>query len=99
VLKMHRGMADMMKAMGRQKGGGIGAALGQMFGVGQPGPAQQPSPEQMAAIEKQMTRGLPKGFTPPGGLPGLGGPKLPTGLGLPGLPGLPGLGPKDPTKK
>jgi signal recognition particle subunit SRP54 len=99
VLKMHRGMADMMKAMGKQKGGGLGAALGQMFGVGQPGPAQQPSPEQMAAIEKQMTRGLPKGFTPPGGLPGLGGPKLPAGLGLPGLPGLPGLGPKDPTKK
>jgi signal recognition particle subunit SRP54 len=97
VLKMHRGMADMMKAMGKQKGGGIGGAIGNMFGIGQPGAAQQPSPEQLAAIEKQMKAGLPKGFTPPGGLPGLGGPKLP---GLPGLGGgaLPGLPRKEPKK-
>jgi signal recognition particle subunit SRP54 len=72
VLKMHRGMADMMKSMAKQKGGGLGAALGNMFGVGQPGAVQQPSPEQMAAIEKQMMKGLPKGFTPPGGLPASG---------------------------
>jgi signal recognition particle subunit SRP54 len=90
-------MADMMKAMGKQKGGGIGGAIGNMFGIGQPGAAQQPSPEQLAAIEKQMKAGLPKGFTPPGGLPGLGGPKLP---GLPGLGGgaLPGLPRKEPKK-
>ena len=101
VLKMHRGMADMMKAMGRRRAAASAAALGNMFGVGQPGPAAQPSPEQMAAIEKQMMKGLPKGFTPPGGMPGLGpklpglAPKLPGLGGLPGLPGLPGLSGKD----
>jgi signal recognition particle subunit SRP54 len=98
VLKMHRGMADMMKAMGKQKGGGLGTAIGGMFGLGQPGAVQQPSPEQLAALEKQMKSGLPKGFTPPGGLPGLGGPKLPGLPGFGGLPGLPGL-PSKPDKK
>src|SRR3954468_16054335 len=34
LLKMHRQMADMMKAMGSGKRGGIGAALGNMFGMG-----------------------------------------------------------------
>jgi signal recognition particle subunit SRP54 len=91
LLKMHRGMADMMKAMGGAKRGplaGIGRALG--FGGGMP----QPTPEMMeefkrrgpAAIADKLPE-LPKDFgkAMPGGLPG--GPS-----GLPGLPGrFPGL--------
>jgi signal recognition particle subunit SRP54 len=97
LLKMHRQMADMMKAMGSGKRGGIGAALGNMFGIGG-GQMPQPTPEQIEALQKQMGGQLPP-F--PGG-PGGGLPPLPPGLGgkgpaLPGLgggkvPGLPGLG-------
>jgi signal recognition particle subunit SRP54 len=97
LLKMHRQMADMMKAMGQNKRGGIGAALGNMFGLGgggMPGGMPQPSPEQIEALQKQMGGQFPGGA---GGLPalppGLGGkgPGLP-GLGAPKIPGLPGLG-------
>jgi signal recognition particle subunit SRP54 len=93
LLKMHRQMADMMKAMGSGKRGGIGAALGNMFGMGGGmggmGGAMgmpQPTPEQIEALQKQMGGKLPD-F--PGGAGGL--PSLPRGLGG-GLPGLPGLG-------
>ena len=80
LLKMHRGMADMMKAMGGAKRGplaGIAQAMG--FGSG------MPSPEQMAEMAKKM----PGGQLPPNaaGLPPTM-PKLP--LNMPGLPGLPG---------
>src|SRR5664279_5310192 len=98
LLKMHRGMADMMKAMG--KGAGLGkrgpmAGLAQAMGMG----GGMPTPEQMAELAKKM----------PGGMPGSGGlpptmPNLPPnmpglpGLGsagkFPGLPGLPGFGKK-----
>jgi signal recognition particle subunit SRP54 len=90
LLKMHRGMADMMKAMGKGKRGPL-AGIGQMLGMG----GGMPSPEQMAELAKKMPPGqlpsnmpgLPKGLPPnfPGasGLPGLGGPKLP-----PGFPGF-----------
>jgi signal recognition particle subunit SRP54 len=93
LLKMHRGMADMMKAMGSGKRGPL-AGLGQMLGMG----SGMPSPEQMAELAKK----LPPGTLPPG-MPGAGGlpptmPALPKGLppnfpGLPGgrFPGLPGL--------
>jgi signal recognition particle subunit SRP54 len=95
LLKMHRGMADMMKAMGKGKRGPM-AGIGQMLGLG----GGMPSPEQMAELAKKM----PGGQTPPGmpggglpptmpklppnipGLPGLGGPKFP--------PGFPGFGKK-----
>jgi len=99
LLKMHRGMADMMKAMGGAKRGPM-ADLANMLGMGAGGP----TPEQMAEMAKNMPGGLPGGgagglpptmpkLPPnfpgmPGGLPGLGG------LGKPGLPGLPGLGKK-----
>src|SRR5258707_772483 len=82
LLKMHRNMADMMKAMGSGKRGpmaGIAQAMG--FGGG------MPSAEQMKALAEKMPGG-----TGPGGMPSL--PKdLPTGLrqGLPNLPGLTGL--------
>jgi signal recognition particle subunit SRP54 len=95
LLKMHRQMADMMKAMGQNKRGGIGAALGNMFGLGG-GAMPQPTPEQIEALQKQMG-GLPGGMPGGGGLPplppGLTGGKGPTlpGLGGPKLPGLPGF--------
>jgi signal recognition particle subunit SRP54 len=92
LLKMHRGMADMMKAMGGGKRGPL-AALGNMMGFGGGG---MPSPEEMAKLAEKMPGGLPGGM--PGGLPpgfpggGTGG--LPSGMpGLPPkFPGLPGLG-------
>lgn len=89
LLKMHRQMADMMKMMGGGKARGVGAALGNMFGLG--GGMPQPTPEQIAALQKQMGGNLP------GGLPGSADalPPLPPGLGGskgPALPGLPGLG-------
>jgi signal recognition particle subunit SRP54 len=82
LLKMHRQMADMMKAMGKGKGG-----LGKLFGMG--GGMPTPSPEELAAM--QAEGGLP---SLPGGLgglpPGFGAGGLPPGLGGPGgLPGLP----------
>jgi signal recognition particle subunit SRP54 len=84
LLKMHRGMADMMKMMGSGKRGPL-AGLGQMLGIG----GGMPSPEQMAELAKKMPQG-PGGLPP--GMPGLP-PNFPGAGGLPGLPGgkLPGL--------
>jgi signal recognition particle subunit SRP54 len=87
LLKMHRGMADMMKAMGGAKRGplaGLANAMG--FGGG------MPSAEEMAKLAEKMPGGLP------GGLPGALPPGLPNIPGMPGqLPGqLPGLGGKLP---
>jgi signal recognition particle subunit SRP54 len=106
LLKMHRTMADVMKAMGGAKRGPM-AGLANMLGMG----GGMPSPEQMADLAKKMPGGLPG--MPPGGLPGMPGgglpptmpglpPKLPGlgGGGLPGLggpklpPGFPGFGKK-----
>jgi signal recognition particle subunit SRP54 len=98
LLKMHRTMGDVMKAMGSGKRGPM-AGLANMLGLG----GGMPSPEQMAELAKKMPGGLPggmPGMPPAGGLPpgmpglppkfpGLGGPKLP-----PGFAGLPGLGKK-----
>jgi signal recognition particle subunit SRP54 len=90
LLKMHRQMADMMKAMGKGKGGM--AKLFGMGGGGMPPGMPTPSSEELAAMQAEgglpksmpklppMPGGLPPGFGP-GGLPGLGGPG-----GLPGLP-------------
>jgi signal recognition particle subunit SRP54 len=78
LLKMHRNMADVVKAMGKGKMGGLAAALGM---GNMPGGMRMPSADQMKAMQGQMKSS--------GGLPG-----LPTGAqgGLPGLPGgLPGL--------
>jgi signal recognition particle subunit SRP54 len=83
LLKMHRGMADMMKMMGSAKRGPL-AGLAQAMGFG----GGMPSPEQMAEMAKQTPGGqLPMGM--PGLSPTM--PKLP-----PNMPGLPGLGGKFP---
>jgi signal recognition particle subunit SRP54 len=83
LLKMHRQMADMMKAMGGAKRGPL-AGLGQMLGMG----GGQPSPEMLRQLADKMP-GLPGA---PGGLPNIPGvPGQLPGLGgkLPGLGGLP----------
>ena len=105
LLKMHRQMADMMKAMGKKKGGLMGA-LGGMMGMpggmpqmpaggmpAMPGgkgmPQMDPAEMEKMARQMGMGGGMP-GLGGPGGLPGLGGPGLPGGL--PGLGGLSGAG-------
>jgi signal recognition particle subunit SRP54 len=99
LLKMHRTMADMMKAMGGGKKRGPLAGLANALGLG----GGMPSAEEMAKLAEKMPGGLPGGF--PGAPPGLppGMPGLPPGLsgGLPGLgkglppfPGFPGGGKK-----
>ena len=87
LLKMHRGMADMMKMMGGAKRGPL-AGLAQAMGLG----AGRPSPEQMAELAKK----IPGGQLPPN-MPGTGGSLPPTMPKLPpNMPGLPGLGGKFP---
>ncbi|GAA4526768.1 signal recognition particle protein [Chelativorans composti] len=104
LLKMHRGMADVMKAMGGKgkKGGmirGLVGGMAQKMGLGGLAGGGMPDlsqldPKQLEALQKQL--GGPGGL--PGGLPsGLSG--LPGG-GVSGLPGLPGAGfPGLPRKK
>jgi signal recognition particle subunit SRP54 len=71
LVKMHRQMADMMKAMGKKRG-----LLGQLFGAGAPPPDM---PAELPADFK-----LPPNFGGlPGSLPGMPDPPR----GLPGLPG------------
>jgi signal recognition particle subunit SRP54 len=90
LLKMHRGMADMMKAMGSGKRGpmaGIARAMGMGGGM--------PSPEEMKKLAEKKPGGMSSGLPnlPPNfpGTPGLPG----LGTKFPGLPGsLPGLGKK-----
>jgi len=99
LLKMHRQMADMMKAMGgKGKGGGLmrgmmgglankmglGGLAGGMGG-GMPDLANM-DPKQLEALKKQAeAAGLGGGM--PRGLPGLPGAGLPGGIKLPGLGG------------
>ena len=82
LLKMHRQMADMMKAMSGGKRGAL-AGLGSLFGMGGGG---APSPEQLKQLAEKMPGqlgALPPNFSgSPGALSGLGGK----------IPGLPGLG-------
>jgi signal recognition particle subunit SRP54 len=101
LLKMHRQMADMMKMMGKQRGGLMQRMLGR-GGGGAPSPAElekmqadlaQLDPKALQKLPKELQDALPKGRP---GLAGGAGVKLPglPGFGgagrLPGLPGLPG---------
>ena len=86
LLKMHRGMADMMKMMNSGKRGPL-AGLAKAMGMG----AGMPTPEQIAEMAKQMPGGqLPPGMPGASGLP----PTMPRLS--PNMPGLPGLGGKFP---
>ena len=79
LVKMHRQMADMMKAMGKKRG-----ALSALFGGG--GAPEMPADMPQGGELPANFPGLPSGGLPgglPPGLPGLPG-NLP-----PGLPGLP----------
>jgi signal recognition particle subunit SRP54 len=96
LLKMHRTMADVMKAMGGAKRGPM-AGLANMLGLA----GGAPSPEQMAELAKKMPGGMPQGMPGASGLPpNLPGlppnfPGLPGGMPkFPGLPGLPGASKK-----
>ena len=87
LLKMHRQMADMMKVVGKGKGG-----LAKLFGLQK---MPEPTPEMIEAAKKGQ---LPPGMKLPGalggnplqGLPGLAGPAALRRRRFPGLPGLPG---------
>jgi signal recognition particle subunit SRP54 len=98
MLKMHRTMADVMKALGSGKRGPL-AGFANMLGLGGGFGGGMPSPEQMQKLAEKMPGGLPSG-----GLPGLP-PNMPGALpgNLPGLgakfPGMPGLGPFPGKKK
>jgi len=107
LLKMHRGMADMMKAMGgKGKGGGLmrgmmgglaskmglgGMMPGGMGGMGGMPDLSKMDPKQLEALQKQAQAAGLGGMK---GLPAPGGglPGLPGGMKLPGLPGLGGGG-------
>jgi signal recognition particle subunit SRP54 len=100
LLKMHRTMADMMKAMGGAKRGPM-AGLANMLGFG----GGMPSAEEMAQLAAKMpggTAGQPGAPGLPANFPGMpsnfpGMPSARPGQLPPGLPGgLPGLGPKFP---
>jgi signal recognition particle subunit SRP54 len=99
LLKMHRNMADMMKAMGGKAGKrGPLAGMAQAMGFGGGGP----SPEEIKAMTEKLQSGgaggmpqlpkdMPTALRNAPGLPGLGGGGRPS---LPGLGGFPGFGKK-----
>jgi signal recognition particle subunit SRP54 len=104
LIKMHRQMADMMKAMGKQRGGLLQRMMGTGGGAA-PSEAEMErmrtdlgrlDPKALEALPRDLKDQLPKGFQAAPGGPGRPPPRLP---GLPGLggptpprfPGLPGL--------
>ena len=69
LLKMQRQMSDMMKKLGKGKGGMLQQAMKGMFGKG------GPSEADLANMQAQMPKGMP-GMGAPGGMalpPGLSG--------------------------
>ena len=104
LLKMHRQMADTMKAMGKNRG-----MMGRMLGMGgapsdaemakmqdELGTLDPKALEQLPAdLREALPKGLPKNLSSLGGglaprLPGLGGPLPGLGGALPKFRGLPG---------
>ena len=105
LLKLHRGMADMMKALGAGGKRGPMAGIANMFGMGGGmGGMPQPSPEMMADLAKAMPGGMPPGFgAPPPALPARPPPPsakpAPSGKPAPSAapsPTLPGPGARPP---
>ncbi|MGB3146659.1 MAG: signal recognition particle protein, partial [Paracoccaceae bacterium] len=90
LLKMHRQMADVMKKMGKMgKGGMLKQAMKGMMGKGgadMPADFANMDPAKLEEAAKAMKMGMGGGM---GGMPGLGGLKLPGGLS-----GLGGFGKK-----
>ena len=82
LLKMHRQMSDMMKKLGKGKGG-----LASLFGMGGGAPDMEELAQQAGIDPSQLPKDMPQGMPPmpPGGLPGLPG----MGGMPPGIPGLP----------
>src|SRR5690606_20879128 len=85
LIKMHRQMSDMMRAMGKNRG-----MMARMFGMG--GGGGGPSEAELADMQGELAKLDPKALEQlpadlkdalPKGLPGLGGG---------GVPRLPGLG-------
>ena len=79
LLKMHRGMGDMMRKMGKRGGlgglmGGLGGGLGKMMGGGG-GMGGMPD---MSKMDPKQLEDMAKQMGGPGGMPGM--PKLP-GMG------------------
>ena len=81
LLKQHRQMADMFKAMGKNGGRGLKGLMGQM-GLGGLGGAG-PSPADIEKLQALGSRAMSGGGAPQ--LPGLGGSLPGLGGGLPGL--------------
>lgn len=91
VLKMHRNMADVIKAMGKGGAKGMMAKMGAMFGGGMPGGGGMGGRGMPGIDEKALARLGQQAAASGGGLPGLPGLPGPTSGG-PTLPGLPGAG-------
>jgi len=95
LLKMHRGMADMMKAMGKNKGmmQRVAGAMGLGPGAGMPSEAEiAKMQEELAKLDPKAIESLPPELRDalPKGLPGA---PPQGGAGKPGTaPRLPGLG-------
>lgn len=81
VIKMHRQMGDMVKAMGK---GGMKGMMSKMGGMmGGMGGMGGPKVDQASLARLGQKAQASSGAAPPQGLPGLGAPVKP---GLPGLP-------------
>ncbi|GIU66592.1 signal recognition particle protein [Candidatus Phycosocius spiralis] len=90
VIKMHRSMADMVKAMGKGGMKGLMGKMGGMFGGKMP-PMDPATLQALGQKASAASGGLPGLSGPtsaaPQGLPGLGSTQTPGGFsGLPGLP-------------
>jgi signal recognition particle subunit SRP54 len=102
LLKQHRQMADMMKAMGSTKRGGAMGKMASMFGMPGGNPLAgmpQPTPDQIAALQKQLGQ-KPTGHAPKPPSPAKPAAKTPAPATSPAPPAgvlaspppLPGLG-------
>jgi signal recognition particle subunit SRP54 len=88
VIKMHRSMSDMVKAMGKGGMKGLMGKMGGMFGGKMP-PMDPAAMQRLGQQAASSGGGLPglSGQSPPQGLPGLGNTQNPGGFtGLLGLP-------------